>query len=201
MKKNHINTILILGFIVFFGCKGAKIDGPIISTPTQEKLDPIQEKYAPIIGVTPKEIENIPLYAFIDSWMGTPYRLGGETKRGIDCSFFTQFLYHDVYGGLIERTAEKQFMAPDTKKFVGQEYLKEGDLLFFNSKGSKYEIISHVGVYLGNDKFVHSTSNKDRLTGSNGVQISNFRDRYWQRMFVAAGRKPLNSKNEVNKDD
>ncbi len=156
------------------------------------KILPIQEKYGAIIGVTPEKVKPVVLYEFIDSWMGTPYKMGGETKKGIDCSFFAQFLFHDVYGSLIERTAEKQFMAPSTDKFIGQEYLRQGDLLFFNPNGSQYYAITHVGVYLGHGKFVHSSSNRT-ASGSNGVQISNFKDKRWQDMFVAAGRKSLNN--------
>jgi len=114
--------------------------------------------------------------------------MGGENRSGIDCSFFSQFLYHDVYNSLIERTAEKQFSAPSTDKFIGQEFLEEGDLLFFNLSGSEYERITHVGVYIGHNKFVHSTSRKSP-DGQNGVQISNFNDQHWQNLFVAAGRK------------
>jgi lipoprotein Spr len=166
----------------------------------KEELLPIQKKYGEIMGVAPKDIKNIPLYNFIDSWMGTSYKMGGETKKGIDCSFFTQFLYHDVYNNLIERTAEKQYMAPSTDKFIGQEFLKQGDLLFFNQRGSQHHPITHVGVYLGNNRFVHSTSNRND-SGNNGVQISDFKDKYWQRMFVAAGRKPKNVNSELSQED
>jgi len=149
---------------------------------------PIQKKYAGILGISPQEAKSIKLYEFIDSWEGTTYRMGGENRSGIDCSFFSQFLYHDVYNSLIERTAEKQFSAPSTDKFIGQEFLEEGDLLFFNLSGSEYERITHVGVYIGHNKFVHSTSRKSP-DGNNGVQISNFNDQHWQDLFVAAGRK------------
>lgn len=153
-------------------------------------ISPIQKKYGTILGITPKEVENVPLFKFIDDWMDTPYRMGGETKEGIDCSFFSQYLFHDVYGNLIERTAQKQYNAQDTDKFIGQEYLKQGDLLFFNEKGSEFLPITHVGVYLGHDKFVHSTARRSTASGRNGVQISDFSKQHWQKMFVAAGRKP-----------
>ncbi len=150
---------------------------------------PIQKKYAAILGIPPIQVDNIPLFEFIDDWMNTPYKLGGETKQGIDCSFFTQYVFHDVYGNLIERTAQKQFDAPDTNKFKGQHNLKQGDLIFFNSSGSEFDDITHVGFYLGNDKFVHSTSRR-ASSGRNGVQISNLKKHPWKKMFVAAGKKP-----------
>lgn len=154
----------------------------------KKSVDPIQTKYSKIIEVEPDQITNVSLYQFIDKWMDTPYLMGGENKRGIDCSFFSQFLFHDVYNKLIERTAEKQYTAPNTEKFTGLEYLKEGDLLFFNLTGSQLAPITHVGVYLQNGKFAHSTSRRTKK-GNNGVQISNINNRHWQRLFVAAGRK------------
>lgn len=161
----------------------------VVNVKPNSQVSQIQKKYADFLGVPPQQIKNIKLYEFIDSWMGTRYKLGGENRSGIDCSFFTQFLYHDVYNALIERTAEKQYSAPSTDKFIGQEYLVQGDLLFFNLTGSQYDLISHVGVYLGNNKFVHSTSRRRDSGQGNGVQISNLKDAHWQKLFVAAGRK------------
>jgi len=166
-----------------------------IARAKQNAVLPIQKKYGAILSVSPKQIKNIPLFEFIDDWMNTPYKLGGENKEGIDCSFFTQYVFHDVYGNLIERTAQKQFDAPDTNKFKGQHNLKEGDLIFFNSSGSEFENITHVGFYLGNNRFVHSTSRR-KNSGGNGVQISNLKQQPWQRMFVAGGKKPK----FINKD-
>ena len=162
---------------------------PVTPAMPEVVILPIQRKYGALLGIPATEITNIPLYRFIDSWENTPYKMGGENNAGIDCSFFAQFLYHDVYNVLIERTAEKQFSAPSTDKFIGQEFLKEGDLLFFNKQGSQYEKITHVGIYLEHDKFVHSTSRRSPITGKDGVQISNFLATEWQERFVAAGRK------------
>ena len=90
-------------------------------------------------------------------------------------------------------------MAPSTDKFLGQEFLREGDLLFFNKTGSERAPITHVGIYLKNNRFVHSTAKKDG-SGGNGVQISDFRDPYWQKIFVAAGRKPKNTNSTASQN-
>ncbi len=185
--------LVILPLFILISCGGSKMpifdDEPVVEEKTTvPSILPVQKKYANILGIPVSEANSVKLYNFIDSWEGTRYLMGGENKSGIDCSFFSQFLYHDVYGFLIERTAEKQFISPSTDKFIGQEYLKEGDLLFFNLSGSQYDPITHVGVYIGYDKFVHSTSRK-APNGKNGVQISNFKDKHWQRLFVSAGRK------------
>ena len=200
-------TFFIL--IIIVGTMSCGSSAPVIPDPPQvsvkpeqdttNRIKPIQKKYAAVLGVQPTEIKNIPLFEFIDDWMNTPYKLGGENKQGIDCSFFTQYVFHGVYGNLIERTAQKQFDAPDTNKFTGQYNLRQGDLIFFNSKGSQYEDITHVGFYLGNDRFVHSTSRR-KSSGGNGVQISNLKKQPWQRMFVAGGKKPKLINNDTTEN-
>ena len=148
-----------------------------------------QKKYAEILGIAPEEITNTKLYDFIDSWMGTPYLLGGENRRGIDCSSFTQLLYIKVYDEYIERTAEKQYNSKSRVKFRDPKYLREGDLMFFKSLDENGdEVVSHVGLYLRNGYFVNSTS-KRGVNNVKGVQICNINDRYWRRKFVGAGRR------------
>lgn len=205
-----MNTLckIFLFFIIAIGaisCGGSKkveqealaqIRRDSIALAKQNSILPIQKKYGTILGMPPKKIENVPLFEFIDEWMNTPYLLGGNTKNGIDCSYFTQYIYHDVYGNLIERTAQKQFDADDTNRYRGLHNLEQGDLIFFSTKGSKSREISHVGFYLGNNRFVHSTSRRGN-SGGNGVQISNLKKQPWKRMFVAAGKKPKYTNNKT----
>lgn len=116
------------------------------------------------------------LYGFIQDWYGTPYRMGGTTKKSIDCSAFTRQLFSDVYGKSLDRTAAMQFMM--TRRIFDKEDLKEGDLVFFSIKTKR---ISHVGVYLGGGKFVHASS-------SRGVIISELDQAYWSRYYSGGGR-------------
>ncbi|GHC57580.1 NlpC/P60 family protein [Ulvibacter litoralis] len=164
------------------------------TTPTVDPniVTPLQVKYAGILGVTPEEITNIPLYEFIDEWMGIPYLMGGATKDGIDCSSFSQRLFTTVNGQYIERTAQKQFDSNYTDKFQGKEFLKEGDLLFFKGVGDYSNDISHVGVYLGNMKFVNATSRRG-TSGVSGVKISDLSEPFWTSRFVSAGRRINNN--------
>lgn len=120
--------------------------------------------------------KNPSLYGFIQDWYGTPYRMGGTTKKAIDCSAFTRQLFSDVYGSALDRTAALQFMM--TKRIFDKDELKEGDLIFFSIKTKR---ISHVGVYLGEGKFVHASS-------SRGVIISDLDQAYWSRYYAGAGR-------------
>lgn len=155
-------------------------------------ISDLQVKYGALLDVTPETITNTKLFEFIQEWEGTTYLMGGATKEGIDCSSFTQRLYTTVYDRYIERTAEEQFRSKLTDKFLGKEFLVEGDLLFFNKTGDSEKLITHVGIYLNNNRFVHATSyTKD--TGSKGVKISNLDTNYWTRKFVAAGRRKKSS--------
>jgi murein DD-endopeptidase / murein LD-carboxypeptidase len=143
-------------------------------------------KYANMLGVLPQVITNDLLYGFIDEWYGTRYRMGGMDKKGIDCSAFVQRLYERVFNVNILRTAAEQFSFCNS--VFNKNDLKEGDLVFFHIKTKR---ISHVGIYLMNDYFVHSSS-------SNGVMISNLNDKYWQKYFAGAGRVPKNSKLKID---
>ncbi|MDI9320383.1 MAG: NlpC/P60 family protein [Phycisphaerales bacterium] len=133
-------------------------------------------KYANILGVLPQVITNDLLYNFIDEWYGTRYRMGGTDKRGIDCSAFVQRLYLRVFNVSLFRTAAEQFSL--CTSIYNKQELKEGDLVFFSIHTKR---ISHVGIYLMNDFFVHSATSK-------GVMISKLTDDYWRKYFVGAGR-------------
>ena len=141
-----------------------------------EHGDVAQFKYAIKMDIEVERLANAELYKFIETWWGTPYRMGGSTQKGIDCSAFTQMLASVIYGEQIPRTAQEQkfFCRP-----IDINELKEGDLVFFNTK--RGHMVTHVGVYLHQDQFVHASS-------SNGVIISSLQDNYWSKKFVGAGR-------------
>jgi lipoprotein Spr len=139
-----------------------------------ENLSALQVKYAVLLNTPAEEVKNPKMFEFIDDWYGTPYRLGGTTKKGVDCSAFSQFLFASVYGLSIPRTAREQYNLTNR---ISRTQLNEGDLIFFNTRGG----ISHVGVYLQNNKFVHAST-------SGGVMISDIFDEYWARKFVGVGR-------------
>jgi len=136
----------------------------------------IQMKYSSLLDVLPRAINNIPIYNFINEWYGVRYRLGGNDKQGIDCSAFVQRFYEQVFGINLVRTAFEQFNKSNL--LFDNEDLKEGDLVFFRVHSKR---ISHVGVYLMNNFFVHASS-------SQGVMISSLNDKYWQRYFACGGR-------------
>lgn len=139
-----------------------------------ENLSTLQLKYGVLLNTPAEEVKNTRMFEFIDEWYGTPYRLGGTTKKGIDCSAFSQYLFVAVYGISLPRTAREQYKLSSR---ISRTELKEGDLIFFNTRGG----VSHVGVYLQNNKFVHAST-------SGGVMISDIFDEYWVRRFIGVGR-------------
>jgi len=148
-------------------------DGTIVIT-KKERVE-LQEKYAEKVGIPDKKIQNLSLYTFINQWYGVPYQLGGTDKDGIDCSGFAQRLYAEVYGIDLVRTAYEQF--EQCKSIRNSDKLREGYLVFFGTK----KRITHVGVYLGNNHFVHAST-------SEGVTISSLDDPYWQSRYAGGGK-------------
>lgn len=138
-----------------------------------ENASKVQIKYALLLDTEIEHILNLSLYSGIDQWLGTRYRLGGVTKEGIDCSALVQILYVTNFGINLPRTAREQY---DATKRVSRTDMKEGDLVFFNTQGG----VSHVGIYLQNNKFVHASSG--------GVTISDLFEPYWERRFISVGR-------------
>lgn len=139
----------------------------------------LKARYATYLKLPADSIKNLRLYRFIDQWLYTPYLWGGTTKRGIDCSAFMQRLLADVYQLHIPRTSIQQFYTDNVEPFNGQQYLSEGDLVFF--KTIPGNPITHVGMYLGNNIFINASSSK-------GVSFGSLRDYYWATKYVAAGR-------------
>ncbi|WP_176112986.1 C40 family peptidase [Sediminibacterium ginsengisoli] len=140
-----------------------------------ERASWLQLKYAVVMDATVEKLTNIPLLETIDKWWGTKYCMGGSTDNCIDCSAFTQVVMRDVYKAALPRTAQEQY---DQSEKINLEDLQEGDLVFFHTSGRS---ISHVGVYLLNNKFVHAAT-------SGGVMVSDLNDTYWQPKYRGAGR-------------
>lgn len=127
-------------------------------------------------GLELNDKDNRKLYAAIDEWYGTPYQYGGCTKAGVDCSCFVGNIFKSVYGVSLHRTAND--IQKDMDKMLGRNALKEGDVVFFTNSNGK---VSHVGIYLKDDLFVHSST-------SNGVTISSLENSYWKKHFYKGGR-------------
>ena len=171
---------IILAIALFFSVLATQAQTKTTPSQTNDKAPDEQESLAKdylsqIMGVALSATSNMKLFNFVYDWIGTPYRFAGSSKKGIDCSGFTKQLYSQVFNLDIKRNSRDIFsMVSPIKK----DELKEGDLVFFKIKTSR---VSHVGVYLANNFFVHSASSK-------GVMVSNLQDKYWKKYYAGAGR-------------
>jgi cell wall-associated NlpC family hydrolase len=112
--------------------------------------------------------------------VGTPYRSGGNTPQGgFDCSGLVGYVFLDVAGIVLPRTAQEisEIGAPD----ISVDRLESGDLVFFHQSRR----VSHVGIYVGEGRFVHAPNE------GGTVRLDHIDDAYWREHFSGAKRIPL----------
>ena len=129
------------------------------------------------VRITPDD--NIFLYNEGAKWLGTPHRMGGSTKRGVDCSGFVAIVFREVYGKQLARSSAD--MLKYNCKKVSRSKLQEGDLVFFRTGSGKKKVPNHVGIYLKNGKFIHTSTSK-------GVMVSSLSEPYYTRTWITGGR-------------
>lgn len=152
--------------------------GPSIHTGREVELsDPLQFKYSILLDLPVEELTDGKMIGFIEDWYGTRYKYGGNDKNGVDCSAFVQTFIYTMYGLMLPRTSAQQYQ---NSKRLRKTELTEGDLVFFKTRGRKAGV-SHVGVYLRNNKFVHAST-------SGGVMINDMDDGYYSAHYAGAGR-------------
>ncbi|VAW62801.1 hypothetical protein MNBD_GAMMA09-23 [hydrothermal vent metagenome] len=114
------------------------------------------------------------LYAQYNDWRGVKYRIGGNSKKGIDCSGFVHLTYKQQFNKNVPRTT--QLLARKGKQ-VKRKNIRPGDAVFFKTGLS----IRHVGIYVGEGKFLHAST-------SRGVMISELKNPYWQKSYWMSRR-------------
>ena len=126
---------------------------------------------------SPSELVKASLYKQYEEWKGIPYRYGGMSKRGVDCSALVYLTYREHMGIQLPRTTQYQAVAGEAIK-RGQ--LRPGDLVFFRTgRGGR-----HVGIYIEDGKFLHASESK-------GVTISEMTGYYWKNRYWRARRLDL----------
>lgn len=147
MKKHFIYTCAVLGLILSLSsCRSVapRLDYKALARASVR------------LGMDINLEDNHKLYLEASEWIGTPYRAGGDNKRGTDCSGLTCQLYKKVYHTKLPRSTDTQ--KKESNK-ITKRNLREGDLVFFTSSRSGKRV-AHVGIYLKNGKFIHAVPAK-----------------------------------------
>ena len=113
--------------------------------------------------------------AIFVSWLGTPYRYGGSTRQGTDCSGFVMSAFKEKTGITLPRSSKAGFKNGEP---VERDQLQVGDILYFTNR---WGMIDHAAIYVGNDRFIHSSTSK-------GVVVTPMSDPYWDHRYKGARR-------------
>ncbi|WP_046336859.1 bifunctional murein DD-endopeptidase/murein LD-carboxypeptidase [Xenorhabdus bovienii] len=168
----------ILAAVVLTACsspdsqmRSKKTDTHAVNSQKHFLLQASQDEFETLVKNLDTKSKILNQYA---DWKGVAYRLGGNTKRGIDCSAFVQRTFHDQFDIDLPRSTSEQQKIGQT---VSRSKLRAGDLVLF--KTGIY--MRHVGIYIGNNQFVHAST-------SNGVIVSKLTDTYWTKRYYGARR-------------
>ncbi len=124
----------------------------------------------------PSDIPEKKLQEEMKEYIGVPYRAGGTSFKGMDCSGFARTIYANLFGIELPHNSAAQFSFPKLQE-IDEDELQTGDLVFFSRK----KRINHVGVYLGDGNFIHATN-------GNGIMISSLDDQHWKTRMVGTKR-------------
>lgn len=177
VKKLHKLLIITILTTMPFIAGAQAPSGPPEKEQTQTGFfdECVKGYYSQVFGIDITGIMNVDLYASIEKWLGTPYRYAGKSLEGIDCSSFVNKIYESAYCYLLTGNSADLFKKVTP---LPMNKLAEGDLVFFKINR---KTISHVGVYLGDNKFAHASRTK-------GVVISDLNHPYYKKYFVKGGR-------------
>ena len=148
---------LVLSALLLVGCQSQMSESPHYAS-----------------GLSDPTYARSALYEQYQQWQGVPYRAGGESRRGVDCSAFMQLTFREQFAMQLPRDTDSQ---AHIGRAISSRQLRPGDLVFFNIGRST----RHVGVMVEKNKFLHASSSK-------GVMISDLNQPYWQRYYWQARR-------------
>lgn len=173
MIKSLIVAIIAIYLV---SCSSSVRYSSKVNNSRETKVEKVTTNTSSELGIH-REIENQSLGSQIveysKNWLGVPYKFGGTNEDGIDCSAFVMKVFKP-FGYDLPRTASQQF---DFTHIVSQELIKQGDLIFFKRRDK----IFHVGIYVGDNQFIHSSTSK-------GVIIQSLDDNWAKSNLFAFGR-------------
>ncbi len=176
MKRSVFRFLLILMLLPFTSfATGGKESRKVEAVDREQQQLEWCFVYSNRLGYTINYINNPRLFMTVAEWMGVPYKYSGNTKRGIDCSGLVCNVFNTCYDKVLTGSASDIFRTVTPLK---KSDLREGDLVFFKIKKKR---ISHVGIYLGQNRFVHASLQK-------GVIVSHLEDPYYEKYFYKGGR-------------
>ncbi|MFQ5864281.1 MAG: C40 family peptidase [bacterium] len=175
--KNRVN-FLLFGFGLILGtihCAGRK-PNPQFNDPNSTISHGQQPQGRFYTSKEKLSLSKTQLVQVIESYLGVPYRWGGATRAGMDCSGFVSTVFRNALGLDLPHSAKMMYQLGES---VAKHELRFGDLVFF--KNIEYSGVSHVGIYLGENYFAHASTTK-------GVTISNLSEKYYRKRYVSARR-------------
>lgn len=173
MKPIKYSLFLIVSLLLMVSCRSSKVT---TTKPAESKPSAFQkEKYEKKMGIDLPNSINPDFIKFVSEWIGAPYKYGGYTPSGTDCSGFVYATYQTVFKKSIAKSSGQLFL--DAKK-IRENEAKEGDLIFFTIQGEK---VSHVGMHITGKYFIHASTKK-------GVIINSNEEPYYKQHFKGYGR-------------
>jgi lipoprotein Spr/probable lipoprotein NlpC len=135
------------------------------------------ERVSRQLGFPVDRRDPLPLLETAASWLGVPFRPGGETRSGVDCSGLARAIYREAYGARLHRTVSEMYRM-DARRV---RRVKPGDLLFFAFDDKRPRVLSHVGIFLKEGYFIHAST-------SRGVVVSHLDRPYYKQRWKRTGR-------------
>ncbi|MEX1188997.1 MAG: NlpC/P60 family protein [Bacteroidia bacterium] len=162
-----MNRCLLVGFLLIATLSSCRS--------TRNKTTNQSKSSSPVLmGVTLPDNIDINYVEYVSNWIGAPYKYGGNSKGGTDCSGFVNTTYNEYFGIKLPRTSNELYK---NSKKVEEKSLIIGDLIFFDIKTGS---VSHVGMHLSGKYFVHASTKK-------GVIVSSRDEEYYKQHFKAFG--------------
>lgn len=165
--------IVMCQYLVLLAILLPLMTGCAVSNQSTRQLSEITQATDAVDLSQNQAVSTILLNQYLE-WQDTPYKMGGLSKNGVDCSGFVYITFRSKLGYDIPRTTESLVKVGST---VNRRSLRPGDLLFFKTGFFS----RHVGIYFNDSKFIHAST-------SRGVIVSSLKEQYWQKNYWTAKR-------------